>query len=293
MSEFEIFFSSRTADRGAVAELTSALKRRMPHLKFHDCAADLPDAAGWKETAQQKLETCSLFVCVVGPTTSASENVDWEVERASAFKKPMVFVRESASATLPKSFPQGTLVMPWVPEVIARKIAEQLQTPGLFNRHDWSTGEPTPDDLWQQYSIMVQSWETLIARRQAVNTWYVTAAGAVLAGVGVLISRIDDKTVVGVGLAICLVSLIGLGLSLNWRRILKSYGSLSRAKSDVVGALEEQLPVRLFDAEWSVLERLDYKSTTQTETQTALFFVLLFSVIAAVAGVAALSRLLG
>jgi hypothetical protein len=51
----------------------------------------------------------------------------------------------------------------------------------------------------------------------------------------------------------------------------------------VVEAFEAYMPAKLFDAEWKVLEARQYKSTTDTDKQTALFFMLLFSAVFLVA----------
>jgi hypothetical protein len=50
------------------------------------------------------------------------------------------------------------------------------------------------------------------------------------------------------------------------------------------------MPAQLFDAEWKVLERMRYRSTTETDSQTAYFFMLLFLAIALAGGGVAIAQ---
>jgi hypothetical protein len=167
-------------------------------------------------------------------------------------------------------------ILEWNPTELAGRIGELLVSRALFLRHDWTRGAPTPEVIWNQYNLMVQSWEALISRRQTVNTLYVSANAALLAGVGILASSADKAGIISASTGAALLALFGAALSFNWRRTVVSYGTLSRAKSKVIAALEAHMPAQLFDAEWRVLEAKRYKSTTETDGQTALFFMLLF-----------------
>jgi len=66
---------------------------------------------------------------------------------------------------------------------------------------------------------------------------------------------------------------------------LISHGTHRNEKAAVITTLEAYMPARLFDAEWRVLERTGYQSTTKADTQTAQFFMILFTALA-IAGVA-------
>jgi len=164
----------------------------------------------------------------------------------------------------------------WNAAKVAGYIGEMLIPRALFLKHDWSKGPPEATAIWQQYRLMVLSWESLIQRRQTVNTVYITANSALLAGIGILASSLDKLGSIWAALGVMVMAFLGIALSFNWHRTVLSYGTLSRAKSKVVTALEEYMPARLFDAEWRVLEAKRYKSTTATDNQTALFFLVLF-----------------
>jgi hypothetical protein len=223
----------------------------------------------------------------VGSTedTYKSEPVDWEIREAHRLGKPLVVTLLSGHCQPPLACKELQIeTTPWDANDLAGRIVKLLLPRALFLKHDWNKGLPEPAEIWNQYNLMVQTWEALIGRRQIVNSLYISACSALLAGIGVLISSIDK---VGHGWTMAGAAVIafqGAALSFNWRRTISSYGTLSRAKADVVAALEVHMPARLFDAEWRVLEAKRYTSTTETEKQTAVFFFLLFLAVLLIAG---------
>lgn len=284
MDKFGVFFSNRSADQQRVDDLQSSLRALMPNLPFEDVSRDVPFVDDWKTPAGSLLQSCDALVCVVGPDTHTSEPVDWEIREAHRLGKPLVVARVSDAFLLPECCGELHIsAVGWDTAALAGHVGELLVSRALFLRHDWSLGGPDPAAIWNQYNLMVQSWESLISRRQAVNTLYVSAAAALLAGVGVLVSSIDKAGLSSAAAGTSLLALLGAALSFNWRRTVASYGTLSRAKSKVIAALEAHMPAQLFDAEWRVLEAKRYKSTTETDRQTALFFMLLFLAVAVVA----------
>lgn len=283
MDRIRLFFSHRSADQTRVDDLQSRLRALLPNLPFADVSKDVPFIDDWKTTARSILESCDALICVVGQDTHASEPVDWEIREARRLGKPLVVARMSEAFTLPRCCDELRIPATSGDSAeLAGQVGELLVSRALFLRHDWSAGSPDPAAIWNQYNLMVQSWESLITRRQTVNTLYISAVAALLAGIGVLISSIGQTGLTGTGAATTLLASLGAALSYNWRRTIVSYGILSKAKSKVIGALEAHMPAQLFDAEWRVLEATRYTSTTDTDKQTALFFILLFVAVALV-----------
>jgi len=289
MRRFRVFFSHRSADAELVRDLKARLRDLLPNMPFDDVSESVPFQDDWRAPAQSVLEDCDALVCIVGPNTFESEPVDWEIAQAAQLGKPIVVTRRSADYQLPPCCERLSIAaMEWDPVVLAGHIGELLVNRALFLNHDWKSGPPEHSAIWNQYSLMVQSWESLIERRQTVNTLYVSAAAALLAGIGVIASASDKVGLAGAASGSALLALLGASLSFNWRRTIVSYGTLSRAKSKVVAALEAYMPAQLFDAEWRVLEARRYRSTTDTDKQTATFFCLLFAALAlATSGLAA------
>jgi hypothetical protein len=292
VDSFRLFFSNRSADQARVDDLQVQLRGLLPNLPFVDVSRDVPFTDDWKTPARSILESCDALICVVGPETHSSEPIDWEIREARRLGKPLVIARVASTCRLPPCCEELHIAtIDWDTAQVAGHVGELLVSRALFSRHDWGSGSPDPAALWNQYNLMVQSWESLITRRQTVNTLYVSAAAALLAGVGILVSSIERTGISGTAGGTALLAALGAALSFNWRRTIVSYGILSRAKSKVIAALEAHMPAQLFDAEWRVLEAKRYKSTTETDTQTAFIFMLLFGAIALVSSGIALLQL--
>lgn len=293
MNQSGLFFSHRSVDAERVGELKTSLKQLLPNLPFDDVSEQVPFDDSWMEAATSIIESCDGMVCIVGLDTHESEPVDWELREAHRLNKPLVIARLSESFELPPACRDLHLdVVDWDTAKVAGQIGELLVPKALFLRHDWDSGAPDSAAIWDQYNLIVQTSEALIERRQTVNTLYVSAGAAFLAGIGILVSSVGKTNLGGAAVVIALVGFLGAALSFNWRRTVSSYGTLNEAKYKLISAFEEYMPAQLFDAEWKVLEAKRYKSTTDTDKQSALFFLLLFLVISVVASGVALGQLI-
>ena len=143
-------------------------------------------------------------------------------------------------------------------------------------------GEPLSDadreTLFGQYRMFVETSEALVARRQGVNTFFLSVNSAILAVVGLLLrdgesADLESAMIVGLGL-------VGVALCCVWRRLLKSFGQLNTAKFAVILEIEKRLPARMFAAEWASLEH-GYASFTETEGRTARVFAVFQSLLVA------------
>lgn len=289
MNKFRVFFCYRSTEQERARELQESLAHLSPNLPFEDASRDVPQAEDWKPHATAALESSAAAVCFVGEDTHLSEPIDWEIREAHRLGKPVVVILLSEGCRQPAACKELKVdVARWNANDVAGRIGEMLVSRALFLSHDWGKGTPTPDAICEQYKLMVQSWESLIARRQTVITMYLSATSALLAAIGVLISSLDKLGQWWTLGGIAVLAFLGAALSFNWSRTVASYGILSKAKGKVVEVLEGYMPARLFDTEWKVLEAHRYTSTTKTDGQTALFFLLLFlSVLFVCAGVAA------
>lgn len=250
-------------------------------MPFKDGSKQVPSSENWKEEATKVLATCDAVVCLVGPETHCSAPVNWEILESCRLGKPILVARMARDYKEPPACLDAKLSpIGWESSELAGRIAEMLLERALFSKDQTQD----LDMIWKQYDVMVKSWESLISRRQQVNTLYVTAIAALLAGTGVAISSIDKTGIINATAVATLLALLGLALSFNWRRTINSYGTLSRAKSKVVAALEKHLPAQLFDAEWKILEAKKYKSTTDTDKQTAYWYMIIFFIVACVSG---------
>ncbi|MGY2898205.1 hypothetical protein ACVKXF_000828 [Curtobacterium sp. PvP017] len=149
--------------------------------------------------------------------------------------------------------------------------------------HDklFPNGEPSSETLAttiELYKVMVASSEALVARRQGVNTFFLTLNGVVLTALGLIVGK-------GLVSYLEVFGLIGLSvtggiLALAWRGLLVSFSQLNTGKFAVINQIEAFLPAAIYAGEWVALgegKRPDlYKSSTSRELWTPKTFFVVY-----------------
>lgn len=99
------------------------------------------------------------------------------------------------------------------------------------------------------YTTAVEMADRISARRSVANAFFLTVQTALVAIIGATTSNLL-KAPWWTALA---VSLAGVVLSASWWLQLRSYRNLNQAKFDVISGIEQQLPIKIFSAEWDTL----------------------------------------
>jgi len=124
------------------------------------------------------------------------------------------------------------------------------------------------DRLFDLYKLMVASSESLVARRQGVNTFFLSINGALLAGGGFILSNVKNQSWSLAGLVVLAVG--GVVLSSAWNSLLLSFGQLNSGKFKIINRIEQLFPAAIFLAEWKALGEGKhpgvYRSFTAHET---------------------------
>ena len=122
--------------------------------------------------------------------------------------------------------------------------------------------------------------EKLVARRQTVNTFFLSVNALLLSIVGIVLRETIKTPMAFIG--VIAIGASGILLCLAWRRLINSFGQLNTAKFAIIYLLEECLPAAPFKAEWEVLrERKDKKKYipfTKTESTTPIIFIVLYGI---------------
>lgn len=152
------------------------------------------------------------------------------------------------------------------------------------------SGPPEGDAAIKQtldlYRIMVESSESLVSRRQNVNTFFLTMNGALLTASGIIVQSSGGNKLSGLGVAVLAVA--GAILCAAWRSLITSFGQLNRGKFQVINTIERFLQAAIYAAEWEALGRGKdpkvYRSFTSREiwVPTALLFLYMLTAIVAV-----------
>ena len=117
------------------------------------------------------------------------------------------------------------------------------------------------------YKIMVASSESLVSRRQGVNTFFLTMNGALLTASGLIVQSSGRNRMAGLGIAV--LAFAGVILCVAWRSLIISFGQLNRGKFQVINTIERYLKAAIYAAEWEALGRGEnpkiYRSFTSRE----------------------------
>lgn len=147
-------------------------------------------------------------------------------------------------------------------------------------------GPPTArserDALLECYKIMVASSESLVSRRQGVNSFFLATHGAIVTAVGLLIASGQDGWIESV--VVVLLAVFGIALTFSWRGLISSLGQLNAEKFFIIEQIEQFLPVAIYAAEWQGLTRRGpkrYKTSTSREMGVTGGFLLLYAVLIA------------
>ncbi|MBN1460250.1 MAG: hypothetical protein JXA57_12000 [Armatimonadetes bacterium] len=161
----------------------------------------------------------------------------------------------------------------------------------LFEKTLFPSGPPIDPTSKQQtidlYKIMVSSSESLVSRRQAVNTFFLTMNGALLTAFGLIVKSAGADRLNALGIFILAVA--GAILCGAWRSLIISFGQLNRGKFQVINTIERYLNTAIYAAEWEALERGEnpkvYRSFTSREiwVPNALLVLYILAALAALA----------
>lgn len=128
-------------------------------------------------------------------------------------------------------------------------------------------GDSAVSQAFELYKIMVESSESLVGRRQGVNTFFLTINGALLTASGLIVQSAEDIRLGGIGITVLAVA--GMLLCGAWKSLITSFGQLNSGKFKVINTLERYLPAAIYAAEWEALDRGEdpsvYRSFTSRE----------------------------
>lgn len=255
----------------------------------------------WKIEAEQLLKKSQMVLFVVGENSHKSKNIDWELKKAVKFNKLILYYKLENNNELNRClfgvdrFSKKEALLAEEAKTV-NDIASRIRKyeNGEYMIFNNSIEKIDRSELLEQYKIFLETSESLIARRQTVNSFYVSTNTAIITIMGALVA-IFGETSLRVILFI-LTSVVGIVLSVSWIRILNAYGVLNGSKMKVISMIEHELPAALYDTEWNVMsDKLNskkYTSFTDSEKKAPKAFIGLYILLILTAIVMGISSLL-
>lgn len=280
-----VFVIHSGADFGRAAALRSELEQ------MNACANTLILENGglfWKVDARKKIKKSQIVLFVVGKNSHKSKNIDWELSQAIRYNKSIRYVlldegnRLNGVLMRNDRFSNRTVC-------IAKKIDSVTEISDAITRYEngeydvlnRSFDTMEKKELFEQYKIYLQTSESLVSRRQTVNSFYISVNAAMLSIAGAVSAVCSDKS--AKIMVVCVIALVGIILDISWIYILEAYGTLNASKMKVLSIIEKQLPARLYDAEWEVMSdkmsNRRYVSFTDSEKRIPYLFGIVYLLI--------------
>jgi hypothetical protein len=126
------------------------------------------------------------------------------------------------------------------------KAGHTLRNPKFFSDNA-GLDEEARSAILDQYKLYVELTDRISQRRQAANAFFLSINTAVIAAAGYV--SLSQKLDVPHSY-FALIAAAGLVLNYIWFRMVKSYQGINTAKFRMIHAIEQELPLRPYDAEW-------------------------------------------
>jgi hypothetical protein len=138
------------------------------------------------------------------------------------------------------------------------------------------------DHALEMYKTYLEMADRVSERREKANSFFLAVNTALIA---LLAKDAFGRSAAGPRALELLVPVAAAVLCYLWYRIIRSYRDLNSAKFKVVHAIERQLPLRPYDAEWESVERGRnprlYLPFTHVEKVVPWLFMVFHAVLAA------------
>lgn len=277
-----IFIVHSGSDRDAVEKIAARLEELEPRANILMLKNG---GVFWKHEAGRLMQKAQMVLFAVGENSHRSRNIDWELKKALHHNKLILYYKLAEGNQLNACLSGMDRFSK--KEAILAECAASLND--IVNRvKKYENGEyPIFNDsidkidraeLLEQYRIFLETSESLVSRRQTVNSFYASANTALITIMGGLIAAFGDtKERI---ILFVMTSVVGIVLSVSWSRVLSAYGTLNGSKMKVISMIEQELPAALYDTEWSVmsdqLNSKKYVSFTDSEKKAPKAFIVLY-----------------
>jgi hypothetical protein len=135
-------------------------------------------------------------------------------------------------------------------------------------------GDNFQSHLLEQYKLFVHTSLEVTSKRLEANKFHLTLNSVIFAIASYM-------TVINQHLVIILFSLVGILISIVWRRSIDAYKELNKGKFKVIFELEKYLPANLF--KWEEKQCLNrYHGLTSAEKYYPIIFMTLYAAVIAV-----------
>lgn len=210
----------------------------------------------WKPEAKKLIKAAQIVLYIVSEDGHKSKNINWEIRQAKKFKKAIVVWNEGGYQLNAPLFENDPFTKK--PELIGKEIKTIEELFEIIENYEtgkhihlFNSDNIEPEKLFEQYKLFSDTSESLVSRRQNVNSFYITANTALIT-ISATAFSLNDNLFSQLIITIVL-SFPGILLNFSWLKVMESYSLINSSKMKILGMLEKKLAVSLFDAEWEAM----------------------------------------
>ncbi|URZ04709.1 RipA family octameric membrane protein [Clostridium felsineum] len=235
----------------------------------------------WKISSKLAISKSDFVIFIVGQYSNQSKNIYWELKAAEKANKKIYFIKLEKEFDFPMDIDNMKIVTEKELKSIIKiklDINKKIEKSLFNNKNLLESDVESKKLLLEEYKLLLQTSEALVVRRQAMNTFFLTANGLLVTMLGLITgAKIEGNCSY---IYLCALSVVGILLCVSWNNLVISYGQLNAGKFAVLNKLEEHLPVSIFTAEWVALgegkDKSKYRSFTQAEKKIPILFLLVY-----------------
>lgn len=246
----------------------------------------------WHHDAIKMMKLADVVVYAVSEHSNQNSNVEWELKKALSLGKYLVCLRVTKDAKLNDclfSYDKNTKEKYCVADIINSED-DLFAIIESYNNNEYIhliNKNYDVNVLLEQYKIFSDSAESLVTRRQNMNSFYISANTALITIGATIFALCDEKNLFSKLIIVLALSVPGFLLNISWIKMLKSYFINNRGKMKVLSMMEKHLSASLYDAEWKAMKnrfsKEKYVSFTESEKKLPLVFIIFYFIAAIVA----------
>jgi len=245
----------------------------------------------WKREAKRLMKSAQMILYIVGKEGYKSKNIDWEIKEAKKQHKAIVIYNKDGHKLNASLFDKDPFTKENIPIAKEVKTIDDLvaivedyengKHIHLFNENNLDY-----EKLFEQYKLFSDTSESLVARRQSVNSFYITTDTALIT---IAATAFSFNTDLITQLIITMVlTFPGFMLNRSWLKVMESYSLINSSKMKILGMLEKKLSASLFDAEWEAMSnkynRQRYVSFSDRERLLPIIFNWVYAIVDVICG---------
>lgn len=240
----------------------------------------------WKPEVKKLIKSAQIVLYILSEDGHRSKNIDWEIRQAKKQQKAIVIWNEGGYKLNDSLYENDPFTKK--PDCIGKEIKTIEELFEIIENYEngkhihlFNTNDIEPEKLFEQYKLFSDTSESLVARRQNVNSFYITANTALITIAATAFS-LNNNLISQLVITIVL-SLPGILLNISWLKVMESYSLINSSKMKILGMLEKKLAASLFDAEWEAMSnkynKQRYVSFSDREKHLPIIFNWVFVIV--------------